>query len=87
MAPLYSADLSSEPPTISCVFPHVAVMWQATWSTASDSVRKENGLGGESPSCTTSSSQSIESALSLGGVPVFRRPRGRPTDLNDSDSL
>jgi hypothetical protein len=41
-------------------------------------VRKEKGSGGSSPGCDCSEAQSMVFPSSLGGVPVFSRPMGKP---------
>src|SRR3546814_9040224 len=53
-------------------------MWQTVCGTAMAVVRVENGSGGSSPAWTSRSPHSLVPPSRRGGVPVFRRPSGKP---------
>ena len=48
-------------------------------------VRAEKGSGGSSPGCISNAPQSIVRPSSRGGVPVLRRPSGKPWRCNVAD--
>ena len=56
----------------------VQVTWQGTWGVVIRSVRVEKGGGGSSPGWHSSPAQSMVRPSRRGGVPVFRRPSGKP---------
>src|SRR5882762_6679774 len=70
---------------MACVPGFVKVMWQSTWVVVIESVSKENGTGSGSPGCRSRTSKSTELLRTLGGVPVFSRPIGKPSLARASD--
>ena len=61
---------------IRCVSAVVRVIPHSICGTVILSVSVENGIGGSSAGCISSTDQSIVRPSSRGGVPVFKRPSG-----------
>src|SRR5271157_787386 len=84
---LYNGERSRFSSITWFVFSFVLTRWQSTWSTSSFSVENEKGTGSLSPGCGMNFEKSSDFLSTLGFVPVFNRPRERPSARRDSESL
>ena len=87
--PEYIGERSKFLRMMSCIFSFVWVIQHGTCRGCSipGSINEKNGTGFKSPGCSLHFEKSLDLPSIRAGVPVFRRPLGRPRSINRSANL